>query len=197
MTYLFLWIIDWVIVWYIVNLPLKRINLTGGFRGYIIGSFYFLSATLISFRIFKNYLPDSSKYFLPLLITIIIGILLSRTPIFYRNIKKGRYFLIFHPFNILYQQVMVVAGFSILTSIFKLQYNDFFYGLFFFIIHSPIIFIKQSKLRYYYLFFALFGGTLFSILLRDLPNTGYIYTFLIHSFAYILVVYYLKDETKI
>jgi len=125
-----------------------------------------------------------------------IGLILSQTPTFYKRIRVGRYYPIFLPFNILFQQLFVVAGIYILQMMFMGRYYDFYFGILFTLVHLPVIFLKWARLRYLYLVFTLFCGTLFSFLIRNY-EFGSLVSFMVHFIVYIPLIYYLRDERKI
>ena len=112
------------------------------------------------------------------------------------NIKSGRYYLLIHPFNILFQQLMVYLGINLLAKLLGGSYRDYFFGVVFMSIHLPVIFIKWAKFKYFYLLGAFAGGIFMSHLIRNY-TVGIFLSYLIHYAVYIMIVYLLRDQNRV
>lgn len=191
------WVAIWFSAWGAFNYKLNWNKAKTFVQRYIITSLFFLISTIIAIYIFD--ILESSNLYLILIgsiISMFLGTLLSNYYPFYKRIISGKYFLVSLVFDILFQQIMVIAGIKVLENYYRSGYLDLYFGILFMIGHLPIIFLKWAKMRYFYLIATLFGGTIFSYLINNYLN-GPVYNFLIHYFVYICLFYYLKDERKI
>lgn len=62
-------------------------------------------------------------------------------------------------------------------------------GLFFFLVHTPLFFIKKVKMRVLFTVLSALGGTFFCFLILTFAN-GFIYAFLIHCAFYCTISFY-------
>jgi len=160
-------------------------------------TFFFIFAFLVNFFVFKNILiPYLWVLILGFLVSSSIGLIFSNVKFLYKYIKSGRFFLLFHPFNILFQQSSVVIGIILLENYLHNSYQNYYFGVAFMILHFPVVFFKWAKLRWFYLAGTLLGGTLFSYLILNF-SFGATLTYLIHYLIYVGIIYYLKDQNKI
>lgn len=196
MNQLIIWLIVWVSVWAAWNLFFRQL-FRGRNKQYIISGVFFLASFVAVLLLFNTYLqPFLPGLILGFLITTFIGLLSSDIKTLLTKIKSGKYFLLFHPFNILFQQAMILTAVKILNVYFGKGYHDYFFGILFMLIHVPVIFIKRAKLRYYFVALSVLGGMLFSYLIRNYTY-GLTLSYLVHYFLYILFIYYLRDQNKI
>lgn len=192
-----LWLLFWAVVWGSFNSFFKwKIEKTHSKR-YFWTSIFFLICALLALLIFRTNLTGSLwPLSLAWLLTTFAGFFLSDFFPFYKRIKNGKYYLSSLPSNIFLQQIMIVIAVRIISSYFGLKYFDFYFGIFFMLMHSPIVFLKWAKLRYLYLVLTLAGGTLFSYLIKNYGEPGIFLSFIFHYFLYIPIFYYLRDERK-
>ena len=197
MKEVYLWFIIWFSVWGLFNIKVRWILEKFHSRKYTGRGLFFLFAFIITSFYFDTHV---TKYLPQLLVGTllanILGIFFAFFKNYYKKFAKDRFFLLFQTFNILFQQTMVVIAISILKIIFGQEYKDYYFGIWFFMAHLPVLFVPWAKLRYQYVIYALIGGIVFSYLINNISN-GLIITFLTHFCIYIWVISYLKDEEKI
>jgi hypothetical protein len=197
MKEILIWVAVWYLIWGIYNAYLRWV--WEGLRDlkYVPRGIYFFIAFIVIFVIYYNNLyVYSGLLFISLILTNVLGLLLSTTKVYYDNFKKDRFFILFQSFNILYQQTSLIALMLILKKYLGENYKDIYFGVTFFLIHTPLLFLPWAKLKYYIVIGCFFGGWLFSYLNFNYVY-GLIYSFLIHYLVYVWEMYYLKDEEKI
>lgn len=196
MSALIIWVVIWWIVWISWNLIRKFLEQLQS-KKYIYWGLFFLPFSILIYLYYQQYLHS---YLYQLLIATVsvnfLGMFLGTDKVFYTSIRKDRFFLLFQTFCILFQQIMVVSGILLLKLYFGDEYQDYYFGIWFFVMHSPIVFAKWAKLRYLYLTLSLLGGIAFSYLINNVKY-GLILSFLLHYLLYVWTIYYLKDERKI
>lgn len=187
----------WFITWGFFNIYYKWKIITKSLFGYVSTSAYFLINFLIIFVIYKkSLLPFTLDLVVALLIATTIAFLLLSTSFFRSKIENGKYFLIFHVFNILYQQGMVVLLINQLSRYFGSNYKDYYFAVTFMLLHTPVVFLRWAKLRYYYLLLTYISGYLFSFFINNI-QFGAGLSYLAHYIAYIFIILILKDKNKI
>lgn len=191
---LLIWVTLCWLIWGIYVLSKKRISKLGKFRYLATALFFSVSSYFV--LLVLNIWPSMPYFVIAFLISTAIGLVLSLTPQFYRKIIKGRYFLVFHPFNIFMQQLFIYSGILLLRQLSANSYSDWYFGIFFAAVHLPILFIKKLKPRYWYLLGTFVGGTIFSYLISNY-YFGIIISFLIHYCGYIVILSIMKSEDKI
>ena len=199
MGYFLLWILTWSVIWLVFNVYFKWRFYKLKTLGYIEFAIFFSINFAIIFLLFNKFLVGSIyQLLLGLIITNVIGIVFGSVVPLYKKIKRGRYFLVFHSFDILMQQSMIVAGVLILKNSLGQNYSDFFFGGLFLLAHFPIIFLKWLKpeVRYLYLILTFLGGALFSHLIVN-TTLGVTISFLAHFLIYVVLIEFIKDERKI
>ena len=194
---LIIWVITWYLIWgsfnYKVRWSLEQ------FRGkkYIgRGLFFLLSFVFVYFTFNKYTNSFAVQLVLATILANVVGLYLGFTKSFYNKFKKDRYFLAFQSFNVLFQQTMVVVAISMLQSFFGQDYKDYCFGIMFFVVHLPILFLPWAKLKGLYAIYSLFGGFIFSYLINNY-QLGLVITFTLHYAMYVWSIYYIKDEEKI
>lgn len=192
-----MWTILWIVVWSVFNLKIRWFLDKFNDERYIGRGVFFLISFFLTYILYSNLI---TSYIPQLLLAVIlvnfIGVVLSLTPKFYAKFKKDRFFILFQTFNVLFQQTMVLVSILLLKNHLGYNYNNFYYGIWFFVMHIPILFAKWSRLRYLFLIYSLFGGLIFSFLFNSL-SFGIIICFLIHFIVYIWSIYYIKTDKQI
>ncbi|QQG41804.1 MAG: hypothetical protein HYV90_00625 [Candidatus Woesebacteria bacterium] len=193
-----IWYVIWFLIWGIFNTRFNWKIAKTKKEKYYQTSFFFLLSSIAVYFIFENFLSKSIEpILLGFIITVGLGIFFSDYYPYYKHIKNGKYFLVSLAFDILLQQVMVVAGIKILNQYFGMNYNNLYFGVMFSAGHLPVIFLKWAKLRYFYLVLTFLGGIGFSFLINEIGGVGILISFLLHYSLYIPMFYYLQDERKI
>lgn len=193
-----LWFFAWFSIWAIFNVRLnwKILKAKKG-KHWVISSFFLLSSIVV-FLMFKALVFESTKLILlGFILNFFMGIFFSNFYPYRKHIRNGRCFLISLSFDILMQQIMILAGVKMLSQYFGSNYRDAYFGLMFLSAHLPAIFFKWAKLRYLLIPSTLIGGVLFSYLIRSYTGTGILLSSLLHYTLYIPVFYYLRDEARI
>lgn len=192
-----IWILVWFLIWGIFNGFFKWFSDRFSYKKFIPRGFFFLiSFVVIYFKYESKLLPHITDLVIGFVAANIIGSILSVNKNFYKEFVKDRFFILFQSFNILFQQAMILVAFGILRNYLGHLYSHYFFGLFFLIIHLPIIFFRKMKLRYLILLYCLLGGITFSYLYTNYAM-GIVYSFLIHFSLYIWMIYYVEDEKKL
>lgn len=191
-----IWISVWFGVWGVWNIFFKpKLNKTK--NRYIVEGGYFTLVSLATLVLFEPLLKQYAWWLLlAFLICTSLGLILSGKKGFTKRIKSGKYFLLLHPFNIFFQQSMVIIGVYALSKYLGNSYKDIYFGIGFAAFHSPVVFLKWAKLKYLYISGALLGGITFSYLARNITG-GVAISYLLHYLVYIWIIYYLKDQNKI
>jgi len=191
-------VFSWISVLGIFNEFFKSRIYKKGKYEFAFTDLFFITCFILTYSVFFQTLKGYITYLvLAWVTTSLFGFFLSYDYLFYKRIKKGRYYLISLPSNLLFQQTVVCA-----TVLFINQYctgisANLIFGAVFFVLHIPIIFCRWVKLRYLYLILAFFGGMIFSFLITNYGGFGVTLSFLVHLGFYVPIFYYLRDETKI
>lgn len=192
------WFVVWFLFWGLFNAFFKWKIDQSGKKKYILTAVFFLSCYAVIYAIFYKYLLNSaSPLLLGFLATLIIGFFFSDYFPFYKHIRNGKYYLASLPSNIVMQQALVIIAIKILSQLSGNKYLDVYFGIMFFIVHSPIVFFKWPRLKYLYLILTFLGGTMFSFLMRNYGDTGIFLSFLLHYCFYIPIFYRLRNERRI
>lgn len=191
-----IWILIWFLVFGVWNGFFKWFLERLSYKKFIPRGLYFLLSFAIVYYKYENLIIlHLSQLIIGFLIANFVGTLLSLNRNFYREFVKSRFFILFQSFNILFQQAMIISSIVILKNYLGIQYSHYFYGLFFTIVHLPILFFRKFKLRYLILIYCIFGGFMFSYLILNHP-LGIILSFLLHFSLYIWMIYFLEDDRK-
>jgi len=194
---LIVWITIWYFVWGTFNIKLRWSLEQFKSKKYVGRGLFFLFAFLIIYFLYNRFLITySAQLLISVIIANMIGVYLGFKNSFFKKFTKDRYFLLFQTFNILFQQSMVIASIYLIKNIFGDNYTHFHYGLWFFLVHLPVLFLPCARLRILYLIYSLFGGVIFSYTIANYQY-GLIINFLFHYCVYIWTIYYIKDEEKI
>lgn len=197
MKEIILWSIVWFTAWAILNVYFRWSWEKLKSKKYIPRGLYFLICYFAMFILFKELVRP---YLIPLTIGFLVsnfsGLFFGFDRKFYFKFSKDRYYLLFHSFNILFQQISILIAILIVKKLIGINYRDIHFGLFFVSIHFPLAFLPWAKLKYYLLAGCFIGGWLFSYLNLNFQY-GITLSFLIHYFVYVWQIHYLKDEEKI
>ena len=140
------WILIWFFVWGIFNGFFRWFTQRFSYRRFVTHGFFFLlSFIVVYFKYERLLLPHIPDLIIGFVVANLIGSILSLNKNFYQTFVKDRFFLIFQSFNILFQQAMIIVSLSLLKNFIGSGYTDYIYGLFFVIVHLPIIFFKKRK----------------------------------------------------
>ncbi|MFZ3301548.1 MAG: hypothetical protein WA152_02435 [Microgenomates group bacterium] len=192
-----IWVGLWYLVWGIYNVYFRWSWEKLKSKKYIPRGLYFLFSFFIIFIVFKDILFFySDSLVLSLLATNLIGLILNYDRKYYKKFNKDRLFILFQSFNILYQQASIVVAIYLIKSLLANGYSDLYFGLFFGIIHLPLLFMPWIKLKYILVAGCFVIGTVFSYLILNY-KFGLPTAFIIHYLYYAWEIYYLKDEEKI
>ncbi len=190
------WVTIWYLIWGFYNIKLRWSLEKFKKDKYIPRGLYFLTSFIVIYYIYKNFI---SEHILQLIyifvVTNIIGLILTFNKNYSSKFKKDKLFTLFQSFNILYQQASILALIILIRNFYP-NYNDLYLGIFFGVIHLPLIFLPWAKLKYIIVLGCFVIGTLFSYLITNY-KFGLSISFLIHYIYYAWEIYYLKDEEKI
>lgn len=193
MINLILWFLAWFIFWTLFNGFFKWQFKSSGKLRYVLNWLFFVLTSALLYYILGSSLFNINQLSYAFFSCMLLGVILSQVPAFYRKIKKGRFFLEFHEGNILLQQLFVASGIFYLSEYFGSGYIHYYFGIMFTLAHFPVIFLKWAKLRYLYLIFTFLAGTIFSHLIINFQY-GVFASFLIHYTTYIYLILFLKNE---
>ncbi|MFZ2523370.1 MAG: hypothetical protein WAW92_03200 [Minisyncoccia bacterium] len=159
------WIIIWLFFWVsglgITNYLFKKHNITYYEKSWE-HTLLFIVLSIILFIVYRN---QFSVYFhnfsLPYLLTIILlFVLWLSVPTLYKNdyyTKKERFgYQLPKFFEILFQDICFLGG--LLTF----GISPIMFGLFFFVVHIPAVFLLPKKFALLPIFGSLFGGLIFA-----------------------------------
>lgn len=192
---LILWFLVWLAFWTAYNAFFKWRIENSHRKKYFWFSIFFLICAFVAYFLLGlqnkiSLIPSLTAW----VIALLIGFFFSAYFPFYKHIRNGKYFLVAMASDVLFQQVMILIALNILGSLIKSNYFDLYFGLFFMLLHFPILFFKWARLRYLLFFLPFIGGAIFSFLIRNFGELGIILAFLIHFCTYIPIFYKLKDE---
>lgn len=189
------WILTYIVIWSLYNCYFKWKIFKSGKNETLFFILFFLISSIIFDIFFYKYLSGSVlNLIFALIVSTVIGLFFSNYPPFYKHIKNGKYFLVWMPSDVFFQQGMIVTAVVLLKQYFGSGYLDLYFGLFFALIHMPILFFKWAKLRYLIVLFSFVLGLIFSYLIRTFGGVGAFSAFLMHFCIYIPIFYYLRDE---
>src|SRR3989338_3599688 len=161
------WIIIWIVLWgTVMGLPnylYKRYKVTYYERCWQHTLFFILSLVIL-FIVYKNQFFSYFNGFSLSHILIIVGLFLLYffIPAIYKNILYSRKEILRYQlpkfFEILFQQICFLGG--LLT--FGISPASF--GILFFIVHIPVIFLLPKKFALFPIIASLLGGLLFAYL---------------------------------
>lgn len=197
MKEIFFAIFLWFLTWGFFNVYYKWRFISKSYFGYLTTSGYFLISFFVTLLIYKNILQfQLFNLIISFVLCSLIGFAFLKSNYLKNMINNGKGFLLFHVFNILYQQAMVVVFISLMKNYYTNDYKDYYFGILFMLLHIPVIFLKWAKLRYLYLLLTLISGFIFSYLINT-NSFGSGLSYLIHYVAYIFIILILKDKNKI
>jgi hypothetical protein len=188
MNVIIIWLILWFGVMGLPNLLFKKYKITYHENSWSHTIFYFLSI-LVLFLVYKNpfyiYFSDLTLGFKLILLSLFVLWLVI--PTIYKNdyyanrMERFRYQL---PkfFEILFQQFCFLGG--LLTF----EISPLSFGLVFFAVHIPVIFVIPKKFALFFTFGSLFGGLIFASL-QSYGVNGFLLSLLIHLLFYIIFHY--------
>jgi len=192
------WLVFYAVIWILFNGYFKwKIFKTGKNETLFFILFFLISAIIFDIFFYKYLSVSILTLVFALIVSTLIGLFLSNYPPFYKHIKNGRFFLVWMPSDVFFQQGMVVAAIILLRQYFGSGYLDLYFGLFFALIHTPILFFKWAKLRYFIVLFSFVLGLIFSYLIRSYGGIGVFSAFLLHFCIYIAIFYHLRDERSV
>lgn len=192
-------LIFWLVVWGIfLGLPQLAYKLKGNNFLYqnkpYLYTIWFLIGIIVSSIFYKKYLLN---YFQDNYTLLVIGILLIvvfyiciKTKNIHSSEKKEKYnisFKIPKIFEILFQQVTFLGG--LLTF----NLNPIVYGLLFFLIHIPLVFLLPKRFSHSFIIGSLFGGIIFAFL-QSWNMFGFLLTVFFHFTFYIILDIYLSKK---
>src|SRR3989344_1368461 len=144
-----IWIAIWIGVWGFYNLSLRWFTEIYGYRKFVPRGLFFLISFLVTYFIFQQrltqYLPQLIVAFA---ISNYVGLIISINEKLHKQFTKDRFFMLFQTFDILFQQTSILILIQILDSNIKQGYADIYLGMFFFVIHSPILLFRWVKYRF-------------------------------------------------
>ncbi len=197
MKEIIIWFVIWFFVWGILNIYFKWKWEALKSKKYVPRGLFFLFSFAVTYYVFYQRLfIFSGQLLFSLVLTNFVGIILSINKKYYSKFFKDRFFILFQSFNILFQQSSILVLMLLLKEFLGNTYNDIYFGMIFFVIHTPLLLLKWVKLKYYLLMSCFIGGWLFSYF-NFSYQYGLIISFLIHYLVYVWEMYYLKDEAKI
>lgn len=190
------WILIWYLVWGIYNFYFRWAWEKFKSKKFIPRGLFFLASFFIVYYFFKNLLnPFMLHLTISFIVMNLIGLTLSLNKTYYHNFSKDRLFILFQSFNIIYQQASVVVGLVLIKSLVT-SYSDIYFGIFFGIVHLPLLFFKWVRLKYQVLVACFVIGCVFSFLINNFQY-GVLISSLLHYLFYAWQIHYLKDEEKI
>lgn len=182
-TWIVIWLVFWVVVMGLPNYLFKKYKITYYENSWQHTVFYFFSLIILG-AVYRDYF---SQYFIELSLVQILATLglffvWVLIPAVYKNdyYTKSERFSYQLPkfFEILFQQLCFLAG--LLTF----GFAPVGFGLVFFAIHLPVMFLISKKFAYVFIVSSLLGGLIFSYLQSQGIN-GFLYSLSLHFLFYI------------
>ncbi|HET7099464.1 MAG TPA: hypothetical protein VFI61_04510 [Patescibacteria group bacterium] len=191
------WFLIWFASWSLFTFKVRWLFKQSPSKAYVIRGGYFISLFVFIYVYYYQLIsPFTSQLIGATIISILIGLWIRFNRTLYINVKKDKDFFAWQAFNVLFQQAMILIGILMLRIIFKENYQNYHFGIIFFLGHLPILFLPWAKLKTIYIFYSLFAGIIFSYLINNY-HYGLVISFVLHYLAYVLLIYYVKDEEKI
>lgn len=191
------WVIVWFIIWCSYNRVFKEKKITN--RGQLIISLFFLTSFILTAILFKLSSILLILLSIPLIVAITISIIVfvSQNKGLLHLKHKPTLYLFATSFNVLYQQTMIFILVDLISNFISNNlYTVLFLGFFFGLVHSPVLLMKEIKIRKEVFTLSIFAGAVFAFIMLNF-KFGIIYSFILHFSFYIYKSFTLKDEATI
>lgn len=192
MKELIIWIVLWLSTWIVFIGFVRPLFKRYDFIRFLFNGIYFLCLSTLSFQLFRFSNYELFQLITISFATIVLGYILLKTKKYICHLqRKMKYFLVFHPLNILFQQSMIFTAINLLKN-YLTNYHDVYFAFLFLLLHLPIILLKHVKIKSVYILASFIGGYLFSFLISSY-KLGLLYSFLLHYLAYVYFFYKEKN----
>lgn len=173
-------VLYWFVIWGIFNLVLRERNYGYSSGSRVTAIFFLISALIPTVFLYQNYFYQISLVWLSTIISLSIFLILYRTfphKLWYKSMQVKS-------LDVCFQQIIIFALIQSFST--QLTTGAVAFGIFFGLIHIPIV-LSKVKRKYLYLFSSFIGGFVFYFLIINY-DFGVVLSYIVHVIYYVLIL---------